>query len=95
MGDEWVVGKEKKDALLKAPVGVDPTKPPQAGWKFRIKEKYEEDASLTCTSQLESPCCSITVSLSGEAKKEKSYCEGEYKSTGMTSMGRQVICVNC
>ena len=92
-GNEWLAGEAKRAALLKAPVGVDPNQPPTTGWKFYIYKdrKYEEDVSLICSSQPESPCCSITVSLSGAAKEERSWCGGEYKSNGLISMGRQVI----
>ena len=91
--DNWIVGEvwgEKIIGLLKAPVSVDPNQPPSTGWKFNNNGKFEEDQSLTCANQPESPCCSITVSLSGEAKKEKSFCEGKYESTGLISMGREV-----
>ena len=88
-GDDWLVGEEEKDALLKAPVGVDPNKPPSTGWKFYNKGNFEEDESLICSNQPESQCCSITVSLSNEAKKA-SYCEGKYERTGLISMGREV-----
>ena len=90
LGNDWLVGEEEKDDLLKAPVGVDPNKPPRTGWKFKNKGKFEEDESLICSNQPEPQCCSITVSLSGETKKSKSSCEGKYKSTGLISMGREV-----
>ena len=134
--DEWLIGEAKKDALLKAPVGVDPNKPPSTGWRgeilvcpswasepprppgpprplgslgppeppgpprssgpprpprFYSNGKYEEDANITCTNQSESPCWILRVSLSGQAKKECSSCAGMYESTGLISMGRQVI----
>ena len=89
-GDDWLVGEEEKDALLKAPVRVDPNQPTRTGWQFFNKRKFKEDESLTCSNQPESPCCSITVSLSGEAKESKSWCEGKYESTGLISMGREV-----
>ena len=89
-GDIWLVGEEEKDALLKAPVVVDPIQPPRNGWQFCNKGKFEEDESLICSNQPESPCCSITVSLSAAAKKEFDYCEGKYESTGLISMGREV-----
>ena len=34
--DEWLIGEAKKDALLKAPVGVDPNKPPSTGWRGEL-----------------------------------------------------------
>ena len=88
--DEWLVGEAKRDALLKAPIGVDPNQPPSAGWQFYSKGKYKEDANLTCSNQVESPCLILRVSLSGEAKRENSACVGMYGSTGLISMGRQV-----
>merc|ERR1712037_857601 len=36
------------------------------------------------------PCC-LTVSLSGAAKEAQGECEGEYKSTGLVSAGREVF----
>ena len=88
--DEWLVGEETRAALLKAPVGVDPNKPPSFGWQFNNNEKFEEDASIICNNQPELPC-SITVSLSSEERL--SFCQGRYESTGLISMGRQVISV--
>ena len=91
--DDWIVGEvwgEKRVTLLKAPVSVDPNQPPSTGWQFNNNGKYEEDESLICTNQAELPCCSITLSLRSEAKKEKFYCEGKYKRTGLISMGREV-----
>ena len=89
-GADWLVGEEEKDALLKAPVTDDPKQPPRKGWQFYNKGKFEKDESLICSNQPESPCCSITVSLSGEAKRELSFCAGKYESTGLISMGREV-----
>ena len=89
--DEWLVGDAKRDALLKAPVGVDPNQPPSSGWQFQNDGKYEEDPNLSCTNLLKSPCGILTVSLSGQAEKECSSCAGMYESTGLISMGRQVI----
>ena len=89
-GDEWLVGEEEKEALAKAPVAVDTHQPPRNGWQFYNKGKFEEDESLICSNQPESPCCSITVSLSGKAKRGPSFCEGMYESTGLISMGREV-----
>ena len=89
-GADWLVGEEKKDALVKAPVGVDPKQPPRKGWQFYNKGKFEKDESLVCSNQPVSPCCSITVSLTGKAKEEVGYCEGKYESTGLISMGREV-----
>ena len=88
-GDDWFVGEEEKEALMKAALG-DPNLPPRNGWKFYNKGKFEEDESLTCSNQPESPCCSTTVSLSGEARRGLSFYEGKYESTGLISMGREV-----
>ena len=69
----------------------DANKPSRTEWKFNNKGKFEEDENLICSDQLESPCCSITVSLSGEAKRSiVSFCAGKYESTGLISMGREV-----
>ena len=95
-GNEWLVGEE---GLLKASVGDDPTIPPTTGWKFHRFEKFdkfytdafEADPLLMCNSSPPSPSCSITVSLSGQAKEIQGDCEGEYKDTGLRSMGRKVI----
>ena len=89
-GNEWLVGEE---GLLKASVGDDPTIPPTTGWKFYNKDTkaFEADPHLMCNSSPPSPSCSITVSLSGLAKEVQGDCEGEYKDTGLRSMGRKVI----
>ena len=93
-GAEWLAGEEGKDALLKAPIGLHPNEPPYNGWQFNNKGNFEEDESLICSSQPESPCCSITVSLSGAAKKGVvAFCGGMYKSTGLISMGRLVLLI--
>ena len=81
-GDDWLVGEEEKDALLKASVGVDLYQPPRRGWLFHNKGEFEEDDSLICTKQPESVRCNIRVSLSGDAIK--------FESTGLISMGREV-----
>ena len=89
-GNEWLVGEE---GLLKASVGDDPTIPPTTGWKFYNfdTKAFEADPLLMCNSSPPSPSCSITVSLSGLAKEVQGDCEGEYKDTGLRSMGRKVI----
>ena len=89
-GDEWLVVEEEKEALAKAPVGDDHNQPPRNGWQFHNKGKFEEDESLICSNQPESPCCSITVSFSEEAKEDVGFCAGKYESTGLMSMGREV-----
>ena len=87
-GNEWYVGSG-----LKASVGDDPTIPPTTGWKFYNfdTKAFEADPHLMCNSSPPSPSCSITVSLSGLAKEIQGDCEGEYKDTGLRSMGRKVI----
>ena len=89
--NEWLVRQEGYVATLKAIVGQDTLIPPTTGWKFYSDTKtYEEDAQLTCRSTSTSSSCSVTVSLSGLAKEIQGECEGEYKDTGLRSMGRKV-----
>ena len=73
-----------------ASVGGEPNQPPTTGWKFYNLGKYDEDPSLRCTIPSTSPPCCLTVILSGAAKEAQGKCEGEYKSTGLVSMGREV-----
>ena len=77
---------------LKASVGDDPAILPSIGWKFINREtnNFEEDSSVRCTPPPDSPPCSVTLKLSGLAKDFQGKCEGEYKDTGLRSMGRQV-----
>ena len=79
--------------LLKAGAGEDPTLPPSAGWQFQNNQgKFEEDPSVRCRAlPAGSPPCSVTLKLSGLAKDFQGKCEGEYKDTGLRSMGRKVI----
>ena len=56
-------------------------------WKTN---SFEEDPSLRCSLPSSSPPCCLTVTLSGAAKEAHEDCEGEYKSTGLISMGRPV-----
>ena len=78
--------------MLKASVGGEPNKPPTTGWKYYIMSTGNyEDTSLSCTIPSTSPSCCLTVSLSGAAKEAQAKCEGEYKSTGLVSCGREVI----
>ena len=68
-----------------------PDQPPPTGWKFYNWEtdEYEADESVTCEANVAlTPCC-LTVSLSGAAKEVQGECEGEYKDTGLLSMGRK------
>ena len=53
-------------------------------------DDWEDDPTLSCTIPSTSPPCCLTVSLSGAAKEAQGKCEGEYKSTGLVSMGRKV-----
>ena len=92
-GNEWLVEDEKYIANFKASVGENPLIPPTTGWNFRnfdIKE-YEEDPQLRCSSTPSSSFCSVTVSLKGWAKELQGECEGDYKDTGLRSVGRKVI----
>ena len=86
-------------AWLKASVGVEPNQPPSTGWKFwGVGGGWEVDATICCNIYVNSPPCCLTVTLSGAAKEAHGFfgkpirnCEGEYKSTGLMSMGRPVI----
>ena len=96
--DDWVVGYIKGGLTteLKASVGAVPNQPPTAGWKsFNYNtNKDEVDESLSCSSIcVSSPPCCLTISLSGAAKEFQGKCEGEYKSTGLVSMGREVMII--
>ena len=79
-------------AHLKARAGANLDKPPISGWQFHIFEtdNFVDDEALTCSVASTSPGFCLTVSLNGLAKEIRGKCEGEYKSTGLTSMGRQV-----
>ena len=69
-----------------------PDQPPATGWKFYNWDtrEYEADESVTCEANVAlTPCC-LTVSLSGAAKEVQGECEGEYKDTGLLSMGRNI-----
>ena len=92
--DEWLVGEKGDDALLKASLGAVPNQPPTTGWMFfnRATRDWKADESLSCSSNFisSSPCC-LTIGLTGAAKEAQGKCEGEYKSTGLVSMGRPVI----
>ena len=82
--------------MLKAAAEGDSKRPPATGWKFYNLEaaEYEDDATATCTlSEVPSPPCLLTLTLTGSAKEFQGNCEGEYKSTGLFSNGRQVIVI--
>ena len=91
-GDKWLVEQKGRGASLRGTVGVNPLLPPTFGWLFySLKTKgFEEDPSLRCSLPSTSPPCCLTVTLSGAAKEAHGDCEGEYKSTGLISMGKQV-----
>ena len=90
--DEWLIGEMGERVWLKATVSEDkPDQPPATGWKFYNwdTEEYEADESVTCEANVApTPCC-LTVSLGGAAKEVQGECEGEYKDTGLLSMGRK------
>ena len=69
--------------------------PPSNKWKFFNfdLDEWEADESVSCTIPSTSPPCCLTISLSGAAKETQGQCEGEYKSTGLVSMGRPVIII--
>ena len=92
--DEWLIEKGKK-AQMKASVGGEPNLPPTTGWKlFNYGTRnWEVEKAIICTTPSTSPPCCLKVSLSGEAKEAQGKCEGEYKSTGLVSMGRPVIII--
>ena len=91
-GDKWLVEQEGYGVYMKASVGANSFLPPTSGWLFyKLETKdFEEDPSLTCFLPSTSPPCCLTVTLSGAAKEAHGGCEGEYKSTGLISMGKQV-----
>ena len=88
--DEWLVGEKGGHVQLKASATASPNQPPSTGWEFYTWMTREWLADETISSQVSSPPCCLTVSLSGAAKEAKGECEGEYKSTGLVSMGREV-----
>ena len=94
-GDEWLVEQKGHTPSLRGTVGEDHFLPPTTGWLFdgglrRGGRVFEEDPSLTCSPPSQSPPCCLTVTLSGAAKEAQGKCEGEYKSTGLVSKGREV-----
>ena len=98
--DEWLVRGLGIVASLKTRGEVDPFLPPTTGWLFykgrevfevyKAGRDFEEDPSLTCSLPSSSPPCCLTVTLSGAAKEACGDCDGEYKSTGLISMEREV-----
>ena len=91
-GNDWLVKREGYFAPLKATVQENPLIPPTTGWKFLnfVTDEYEEDPQLQCSSTPTSSSCSVTVSLSGEAKEFQGECDGQYKETGLRNAGRKV-----
>lgn len=86
------MGERSKRALLMASIENGWWGPPPAtGWQFFnwVSQTYMEDSMIRCGIADSSPCL-VTVSLSGEAKTFQGECEGEYKDTGLKSIGRQV-----
>ena len=81
--------------MFRADVGPEPSLPPLNGWRFlkynqSDQLKYVEDVNLTCCVPPASPTCTLKISLYGQAEKGQGLCKGSYKTTGLTSMGRQV-----
>ena len=91
-GDTWLVQMKGYGASMKVSIEASPFLPPTNGWWFyKGGGVFEEDPTLTCSPPSNSPPCCLTVTLSGAAKEAHGDCEGEYKSTGLISMGKQVI----
>ena len=93
--EKWIVMVEgrRNFTLLEASTGEDPNISPFTGWQFTngMTHKLEEDPSVRCRALPAGlPPCSVTLKLSGLAKDFQGTCEGQYKDTGLTSMGRQV-----
>ena len=90
-----MVGEEGRrwGTVLKASVGVEPSQPPSTGWKFYSgnTKEWVVSTTITCAIFVNSPPCCLTVTLSGKALEAHRKCEGQYKSTGLVSMGRPVI----
>ena len=97
-GDEWLVECEDDPEIgimLRADVGPDPSLPPLNGWKFLKYDqsdqlKFVEDVDLTCSATAALPSCVPKVRFSGTAIETLVGCAGDFKATGLTSMGRQV-----
>ena len=97
-GDEWLVeceGDPEIGIMLRADVGPDPSLPPLNGWKFLKYDqsdqlKFVEDVDLTCSATAASQSCVPKVNFSGLAIEALVGFAGDFKATGLTSMGRQV-----
>ena len=90
-GDEWLVGGEGLVAFLKT--SGPNNQPSSTGWKVCQLGEWIDDVTLMCRPFVTSPPCFLTVSLSGAAKEAQGECEGEYKSTGLLSAGREVMII--
>ena len=94
-GDHWLVGEYGESASLRASAGLNPKQPPCSGWEFFNlgADMFETDPGFSCSPNVKLAACCLAVSLSGPAKEAHGRCEGKYKSTGLMSMGRPVICI--
>ena len=91
-GGVWRVNSEGTIAVLRRTLGDDPNVVPSSGWQFRNNDtqEYEDDPLFACHPLAASAPCKVTVSLSGLAKETEGECEGEYKETGLMSVGKKV-----
>ena len=92
--DEWLVGRDEDHVLLRASAEAGSSQPPAKGWNYRhySNSEWTVDNTISChIFDVSSPPCCLTISLSGAAKEAEGICEGEYKSTGLFSLGRPVI----
>ena len=92
---QWIVDNGWRGEQLMVTVEEESIQPPSTGWKFQsgYGADEKEDGFLTCRAHKASPACHLTVSLSGAAKESQGKCAGQYKSTGLMSMGREVIAI--
>ena len=64
---------------------------PTDGWKFRINQKWRKDTDFKILETPTSPCKTIMVELTDEAKTRQPRCEGRYHAVkGRRIRGRQV-----
>ena len=62
------------------------------GWMFRDNQKWKKDSEFKILETPTSPCETIIVTLTGEAKTRNPRCEGRYHAVkGRRVRGRQVI----
>ena len=92
---QWIVDNGWRGEQLMVTVEEQSIQPPSTGWKFQsgYGADEKEDGFLTCRAHKASPSCHLTVTLSGAAKESQGKCAGQYKSTGLMSMGREVIAI--